>query len=50
MPNSLLDDLIFRNFFAFTLQDTGNRVWSYESARKQAADLLERIESQLEGT
>ena len=44
---SLLDDLIFRNFFAFTLQDTGNRVWVYETARKQASELLARIEQQL---
>jgi hypothetical protein len=47
---SLLDDLEFRNFFAFTLQDTGNRVWSYESARKQAANLLALIERQLDGS
>jgi hypothetical protein len=46
---SLLDDLIFRNFFAFTLQDTGNRIWTYESARKQASEVLARIEEQLEG-
>ena len=44
---SLLDDLVFGNFFAFTLQDTGNRVWTYESARKQASELLALIEQQL---
>ena len=44
---SLLDDLIFINFFAFTLQDTGNRMWTYESARKQAGELLALIEQQL---
>ena len=44
---TILDDLSFRNFFAFTLQDTNNRVWSYEAARKQAAELLEIIEQQL---
>lgn len=47
--DSLLDDLIFRNFFAFTLQDTGTRLWSYESAREQAAELLALIDGQLEG-
>jgi hypothetical protein len=44
---SILDDLGFRNFFVFTLQDTGNRLWSYEEASKQAAGLLGMIEQRL---
>jgi hypothetical protein len=42
-----MDDLSFRNFFVFTLQDTGNRVASYEEARRQAAALLVLIEQRL---
>ena len=44
---TIMDDLSFRNFFVFTLQDTGNRVASYEEARRQAAALLVLIEQRL---
>lgn len=44
---SIMEDLSFRNFFAFTLQDTSNRVWSCEEARRQAGELLALIEQRL---
>ena len=45
---AILDNQIFRNFFAYAHQDTQNRVRSYEAARKQAESLLEIVESQLD--
>ena len=37
----------FRNFFAYTLQDTRQRVYAAEHARERAAALLESIRTQL---
>ena len=37
----------FRNFFAYTKQDTGQRLYAVEGAREQAAELLGRIRTQL---
>ncbi len=43
----LLDDQKFRNFYVYTLQDIGQRLETLKSARRQAAELLEAIETQL---
>jgi hypothetical protein len=45
----LLQDQGFRNFFVFTLQDTGNRVTALKNARTEASELLAAIAAQLEG-
>ncbi len=44
---ALLEHQTFLNFFAFTFQETDQRVRAYENARKQAAALLEDIQVQL---
>jgi len=46
---SLVQNQIFRNFFLYTLQDTSGRVTACESARSQAASLLEKIQNRLPG-
>jgi hypothetical protein len=43
----LIDNLVFRNFFAFAIQDTSQRVATLEDARDQAQTLLDRIGDQL---
>ncbi len=43
----LVDNLAFRNFFAYAIQDTQQRTLYMTDARKQAAALLELIESQV---
>ena len=45
---AVLDKQIFRNVFAYAYQDTQSRSRTYRAARKQAQELLELIESQLE--
>ena len=45
----ILENQIFRNFFAFTYQDLQSRLALYESARDQAQELLEIIEAQITG-
>lgn len=45
----LVNNLVFRNFFLFALQDTRGRVQALNSARDQANALLGLIEDQLEG-
>jgi hypothetical protein len=43
----VFDDPLFRNFFAFTYQDTGTRVAVYGSARDMAQELVTVIEEQI---
>jgi hypothetical protein len=43
----VFDDPLFRNFFAFTYQDTGTRVAVYGSARDMAQELVKVIEEQI---
>jgi hypothetical protein len=45
---ALLSDLKFKNFFAFAIQDTQQRVLYAKDALEQARALLERIETQTE--
>jgi hypothetical protein len=45
---TLTENQIFLNFFAFTMQETSQRVTALKKARKQAAELLEGIEKQLD--
>jgi hypothetical protein len=44
---AMLDSLMFRNFFAYAIQDTGQRMELFENARDQARELIERIEAQI---
>jgi hypothetical protein len=44
---TMLDSLMFRNFFAYAIQDTGQRMKQFENARDQARELIERIEAQI---
>lgn len=44
---AILDNLMFRNFFAYAIQDTGQRMKQFENARDQARELIERIEAQI---
>jgi len=44
---TLFDNQVFRNFFAFALQDTSNRVDSYEAAKLEIAALIEVVERQI---
>ena len=44
---TIVNDLLFRNFFAFALQDTGDRAMACKAAMEQANALLGRIEAQL---
>jgi len=46
---TLSDNQVFRNFFAFALQETDQRVTILSEALKQAGDLLEDIEMQIDG-
>ena len=43
-----LDNLVFRNFYAFTIQETGQRNERCSLARDEARELLGLIESQLD--
>jgi hypothetical protein len=43
----LLEDQLFRNFFAYTKQDTDTMVALYSAARSQSRDLVELIEEEL---
>lgn len=43
----LLDNLVFRNFFAFAIEDTGQRTKQYENARDQASALIGQIQAQM---
>lgn len=47
VDKGLVDNLVFRNFFFFALQDTGGRLHATKAARDQAGTLLELIEGQL---
>lgn len=44
---ALVEQLSFRNFYAYSLQDTAGRLAAYEAAQKQAQKLLEQIQAQL---
>jgi hypothetical protein len=44
---SLIENVTFRNFFGFTMQDTQMMVRAYEIARKQSNDLLVEIDGEL---
>lgn len=44
---TIVNDLLFRNFFAFALQDTGDRATACKAAMEQAQALLGQIEAQL---
>ncbi len=44
---AMLDNLMFRNFFAYAIQDTGQRMKQFENARDQARELIGRIEAQI---
>lgn len=44
---SLVDDRIFKNFFAYTIQDTSGRSANYKTARELANQLLLQIELKL---
>jgi hypothetical protein len=44
---ALLENQVFKNFFAYTFQDIETRVKVYSMARKDAQTLLESIESQI---
>lgn len=44
---ALVEQLSFRNFYAYSLQDTAGRLAAYESAQKLAQKLLEQIQAQL---
>jgi len=46
IDTSLPESTLFRNFFAFTLQDTSQRLAILESARSQASALLESINAE----
>ena len=49
VDDSLGDDLVFRNFFSYTLQDTQTRIAFYQATVKQTGDLIKLIEKQLDG-
>jgi len=44
---SFLQDQTFRNFFVYTLQDTGAMVSLYRLARSESENLIERIDARL---
>ena len=44
---ALLNDLVFKNFFAFAIKDTQQRILYAEDARTQARSLLDLIETQI---
>jgi hypothetical protein len=44
---TLLDDQLFRNFFAFARQDTDTTVAMYRLARTQSEELVQLIEEDL---
>jgi len=44
---SLLDNVAFRNFFGYTIQDTQAMVGTYETARQQSTELLVEIDEEL---
>jgi len=44
---SLFDNLNFRNFFGYTMQDTQAMVRAYETARTRSNDLLAEIDGEL---
>ena len=46
---AILEDQVFKNFFAYTSQDIETRLSVYKSVREQAQALLEAIEAQLRG-
>lgn len=46
---AVLDDQVFKNFFAYTYQDIETRLSVYKSVREQAQALLEAIEAQIRG-
>jgi hypothetical protein len=45
---TLTENQLFMNFFAFTMQETNQRVSALKIARKQAAELLVKIENQID--
>ena len=49
VDDGLFEDQVFRNFFPFTLQDTGLRLDTYKRARQLATDTVSAIEAQLGG-
>ena len=44
---AILEDQVFKNFFAYTSQDIETRLYVYKSVREQAQALLEAIEAQI---
>ena len=46
---AILEDQVFKNFFAYTSQDIETRLYVYKSVREQAQALLEAIEAQISG-
>jgi hypothetical protein len=46
---AILEDQVFKNFFAYTSQDIETRLSVYKSVREQAQALLEAIEAQIRG-
>jgi hypothetical protein len=49
VDDSLGDNLVFRNFFSYTLQDTQTRIAFYQATIKRTGDLIKLIEKQLDG-
>jgi len=47
IDTSLPESTLFRNFFAFTLQDTSQRLGALKEARAQASALLESINTEI---
>jgi hypothetical protein len=43
----ILNNLVFRNFFAYALDDTNDRLGAYVAAKKMAEELLALIDQQL---
>ena len=49
VDDSLGENLVFRNFFSYTLQDTKTRIAFYQATVEQTRDLIELIDKQLNG-
>ena len=45
---AMLEDLLFRNFFVYTKQDTETLLYQYRHARTEADDLIAQIDAQLD--
>jgi hypothetical protein len=44
---SILENVAFRNFFVYTVQDTQSMVRAYKVARQRSSDLLAEIDAEL---